>query len=66
MIVSESKKFIYIHIFKTGGSTITELISPYVEEKFRDKIPKKEGWRWQKTWHINEQHEKLSTSLIKL
>jgi hypothetical protein len=29
MIISNSKKFIFIHTHKCGGSTITELLSPY-------------------------------------
>ncbi len=67
MIISESKKFIYIHIFKTGGSTITDLISPYVDEKFRNKKIKKEGIGWQPTWHINGgQHARFSRSLSTL
>ncbi len=63
MIVSKSNKFIYIHIFKTGGSTITEIISPYIDEEFRKKTTKKRGIGWQPTWHINKQHDKFSESL---
>lgn len=30
MIVSNSKKFIFIHIHKTGGESITETLKPYI------------------------------------
>jgi hypothetical protein len=67
MIISESKKFIFIHIYKTGGSTITDILSPYVDEKFRSKAVKKEGMGWQPTWHINKgQHDKFSQCLSSL
>lgn len=64
MIISESKKFIYIHIYKTGGSTIADLLSPYVDEKFRGKDATKEGFGWQSSWHLKgQQHAKIADSL---
>lgn len=64
MIVSESKKFIYIHIYKTGGSTITDLLSPYVDKKFQGKDATKEGFGWQSSWHLKgQQHAKIADAL---
>lgn len=64
MILSESKKFIYVHIYKTGGSTITDLLSPYVDNKLKGKDAKKEGFGWQSSWHIKgQQHAKIADAL---
>lgn len=36
MIISHSKKFIFIHIFKTGGTSVTNVFLPYA--RFIEKI----------------------------
>lgn len=64
MIVADLKKLIYIHNRKTGGSSITDLLRPYISEKFRAKNPKIEGSGWQGTWHFDKtQHSKFSDAL---
>lgn len=64
MIISKSKKFIYIHIYKTGGSTITDLLAPYVDEELKGKDNKKEGFGWQSSWHLQgQQHAKITDVL---
>ncbi|WP_019503959.1 sulfotransferase family protein [Pleurocapsa sp. PCC 7319] len=64
MIVADQKKIIYVHIYKTGGSSITKLLLPHITEKYRSKNPKTAGINWQKTWHIdNRMHSKFSDAL---
>lgn len=53
MIVSEKKKFIFIHIYKTGGTSLTKVLSDYVDEKFLGtNTPRTEGLGWQSDWHV--------------
>jgi|GEM_PF-2596208 len=66
MIISDSKKFMYVHIYKTGGSSTTDLLIPYVDQKFRKRKTRKEGINWQQTWHLEKQHATLAESLPKL
>ena len=66
MIISDSKKFMYVHIYKTGGSSTTDFLIPYVSERFCKRKPRKDGLKWQQTWHIGKQHETLVESLPKL
>ena len=61
MIVADKKKAIFIHIEKTGGRSITKLLTPYVSEQYRIKNPKMPGWG--QTWHINSQHARFYESL---
>jgi hypothetical protein len=62
MLISDSKKFIFVHIYKTGGSSLTRLLGPYVEERYRSANPRLEGLGWQGTWHYRgRQHARLST-----
>lgn len=65
MIIADKKKIIFIHIEKTGGSSITTLLAPYISEKYRSKNARmpETGRGWRKTWHINNQHAKFSDSL---
>ena len=67
MIVADSKKLLYVHIYKTGGSSITDLLAPYITEEFRSKKVKTSGPRWQDSWHFDRiQHSKFSEALPKL
>ena len=64
MIISDSNKFIFIHIYKTGGSSMTALLMPYISERFKSKNPKMQGPRWQRDWHVNRrQHSKFEDNL---
>lgn len=64
MIVADLKKLIYVHNRKTGGSSITSLLRPYISEKFRGKNTRTEGGGWQGTWHFDGiQHSKFSDAL---
>ena len=66
MIISDSKKFMYVHIYKTGGSSTTDLLIPHVDKKFHKRKTRKEGLSWQQTWHLGKQHATLAESLPKL
>ncbi|MEO1466465.1 MAG: hypothetical protein AAFR89_09635, partial [Cyanobacteria bacterium J06633_1] len=44
MIIADSKKLLFVHIYKTGGSSITSLLAPYISEEFRHKNPQ--------TWNV--------------
>ena len=61
MIIADKKKAIFIHIEKTGGRSITKLLTPYISEQYRNKNINMPGWG--QTWHINRQHAKFSESL---
>lgn len=64
MIVADSKKLMFIHIYKTGGSSITRLMMPHISEDFRSKYPRTNGACWQSTWHFDAtQHSKLAHAL---
>lgn len=64
MITADKKKVIYIHIYKTGGSSITNLLMPYISENYRSKNPKTEGACWQRTWHIDRRmHSKFCEAI---
>lgn len=66
MIVSDSNKFIFIHIYKTGGSSMNTLLMPYISEKFRfkSKNPRTKGSLWQSDWHVEGlQHSKFAENL---
>jgi sulfotransferase famil protein len=60
MLISDKKRFIFVHIYKTAGSSITRLLGPYIDEHYRAKVPRVEGAGWQGTWHYSgRQHAKL-------
>ena len=67
MIIADSKKLIFIHIYKTGGSSMTKLLAPYITQDFRSKQTKTTGDRWQSTWHFDQnQHSKFSDVLPRI
>ncbi|MCB1434457.1 MAG: sulfotransferase family 2 domain-containing protein [Alphaproteobacteria bacterium] len=60
MLISDSKRFIFVHIFKTAGSSLTRLLGPYVDEAHRSAVTRTEGPGWQGTWHYRgKQHAPL-------
>jgi hypothetical protein len=61
MLISDQKEFIFVHIYKTGGSSLTRLLGHYVDEKYRSPVAHADGLGWQKTWHYGQvQHAPLS------
>jgi hypothetical protein len=64
MLVSTTKRFLFAHIYKTGGSSLTVHLSPHVAAGLRDANPRLEGRGWQATWHYRgDQHGKTSSYL---
>lgn len=57
MIVCPGLKVCFFHIPKTGGTSLTRILSEYTDEKYRSKTPYIGGDGWQGSWHLNgEQH----------
>jgi hypothetical protein len=64
MIIADSRKLMFVHIYKTGGSSITRLMMPHISEDFRSEYPRTMGDCWQNTWHFDAiQHSKLAEAL---
>ena len=64
MIIADSKKLIFVHVYKTGGSSITSLLAPYISENFRHKKVRTSGDNWQSNWHFDRrQHSKFADGL---
>ena len=65
MIVSDRKKFMFVHIYKTGGSSLTRVLSEYVDKKYLGVTdPVYEGPNWQSGWHLgNAQHMWFSSAI---
>ena len=51
MLVSDSHKFVLFHYPKTGGSSMTEVLGPYLNPKLN--VPKVKFMRWQSDHHID-------------
>ena len=64
MLISKEKHFIFVHVYKTGGSSLTRLLAPYVEERFRMKEVRTEGPGWQGTWHYRGRQHAWFESLL--
>ena len=59
MIVCPEISLLYIHIYKTGGTSLTEMLTKYTTSEFRSTQPKYTGDGFQETWHFcNQQHSK--------
>lgn len=56
MIVSDQKKFVYMHSPKTGGSSVTEALAPY-SNKQGDRM---EGFGWQPQFHYGAMHASVA------
>lgn len=60
MIICPKQKLGFVHIYKTGGSSLTRILSDYTVDGLRGNSPRFDGDGWQGTWHINgQQHSKF-------
>ena len=67
MLVSLHRRFVYVHIYKTAGSSLTAMLAPYVSPEMRSDTPRLDGLGWQGTWHRhNGQHSPLEPQLTEL
>jgi hypothetical protein len=58
MLVSRNHKFVFIHIPKTGGSSVTAALAPYLDDP--KPVPADDERGWQLDHHVNRKmHEPL-------
>ena len=50
MIISDSHKFVFHHVPKTGGSSITAAIAPYCRN-YEGVVPREDTPKWQMAFH---------------
>ncbi len=63
-MISREKKFVFVHIYKTGGTSLTRALLPFVSADLHPGNPRHEGLGWQGSWHFrNGQHAKLAPAL---
>lgn len=57
----------YVHIYKTAGSSLTTMLAPHTTPELRSDRPRTDGPGWQATWHYNNrQHARLEPHLTQL
>ncbi|CAB4944798.1 MAG: hypothetical protein F2842_05435 [Actinobacteria bacterium] len=67
MLISLDRRFVYVHIYKTAGSSLTAMLAPYVSPEMRSDTPRVDGPGWQGTWHYDSgQHSRLEPQLTPL
>ncbi|WP_112321868.1 sulfotransferase family 2 domain-containing protein [Oceanibium sediminis] len=64
MMILPGLKVVFIHIYKTGGTSLTQILAPYTTRDFRSSHPRSSGNGFQGTWHYKgNQHAKFSAKL---
>lgn len=62
MMILTKHRVAFIHIYKTGGTSLTRLLAPHTDPEFRDPEPRDSGPGWQGTWHYKgDQHAKFDS-----
>ena len=62
MMIMPQLKLVFIHIYKTGGTSLTRLLAPYTDPRYRAEEPQLDGPGFQATWHFEgRQHAKFSS-----
>jgi hypothetical protein len=52
MLLCPSLSLAFVHVPKTGGSSLTEILSAHTDPKLRSAAPRLNGLGWQGTWHF--------------
>lgn len=61
MMILPELKVGFVHIYKTGGTTLTELLAPHTSDQYRSADPRLNGPGFQATWHFGgAQHSMFS------
>jgi Sulfotransferase family len=67
MMILRDKHLAFVHIPKTGGSSLTRVLGPSVDAGDRCASPRSEGQAWQGDWHAGgTQHATLHEGLIQM
>lgn len=63
MMIMPELKLAFVHIYKTGGTSLTQLLAPHTSERYRSEDPRYTGEGFQGTWHYKgDQHAMFSNS----
>lgn len=61
MILCPDYKIAFVHIYKTGGTSLTRIFADFTKDGLRGPNPTFQGDGWQGTWHLHgNQHAKFS------
>lgn len=64
MMIMTELKLAFIHIYKTGGTSLTHQFAPYTDPEFREKETRQGGEGFQGTWHFRGiQHSKFNSNV---
>lgn len=64
MMILPDLKLAFIHIYKTGGTSLTHILAPYTSPWYRNDEPRSSGIGFQGTWHYRgNQHAKFSSKV---
>lgn len=64
MMIMTELKLAFIHIYKTGGTSLTHILGPHTDPAFREEQTREAGEGFQGTWHFRGvQHSKFNSSV---
>ncbi|MEQ9400300.1 MAG: sulfotransferase family 2 domain-containing protein [Longimicrobiales bacterium] len=64
MIVCRDRQIAFVHIPKTAGSSLTRVMSPFIDVRDRAESARTSGPGWQADWHLGGlQHSSLADGL---
>lgn len=67
MMIFPDQNLIFVHIPKTGGTSLTKYLAPFTKEQFRERETRTHGLGFQGTWHYKgAQHSPLDKKLKNL
>ncbi|MSU89568.1 hypothetical protein GE300_08055 [Rhodobacteraceae bacterium 2CG4] len=63
MMIMTELKLAFIHIYKTGGTSLTHILAPHTDPAFREGQTRERGDGFQGTWHFRGvQHAKFNSA----